>query len=145
MTIEEIEQFVRRQPFKPFILHTAAGFQIRVTQPDKISISSIGRLFVATGEDGKPRLLDCSLITGITEAETFKVNYRFQTAGGSICEITKTGGGFEVRFGGELLGSYASAEQAARDLARGATFTPSSGVDIAALGIPDDLSKWERL
>jgi hypothetical protein len=43
------------------------------------------------------------------------------------------------------LGSYARPEQAAEDLAGGHTSSISSGIDTSALGIPEDLSEWQRL
>jgi hypothetical protein len=45
----------------------------------------------------------------------------------------------------ESLGSYSNPQQAADDLAGGHTFSISSGVDTATLGIPDDLGEWERV
>jgi hypothetical protein len=44
----------------------------------------------------------------------------------------------------EDLGNYINAQQAADDLAGGHTFTPSSGIDTSQLGIPGDLSEWQR-
>ena len=45
----------------------------------------------------------------------------------------------------ESLGSYATPERAADDLAGGHTFASRTGVDTSSLGIPHDLSEWERL
>jgi hypothetical protein len=52
---------------------------------------------------------------------------------------------FHPLFEEESLGSYASAAQAADDLAGGHTFTPANGVDTSTLGIPSDLAAWERI
>jgi hypothetical protein len=41
------------------------------------------------------------------------------------------------------LGSYQAAQQAAEDLAVGHTFSLSSGLYTATLGIPDDISRWK--
>lgn len=59
--------------------------------------------------------------------------------------IAEHGGRFHPVFDDESLGSYATPEQAAEDLAGGYTFSPPGGVDPAKLGIPEDLSEWERL
>lgn len=45
----------------------------------------------------------------------------------------------------DSLGSYAHAWQAAEDLAGGHTFSISSGIDTATLGIPEDPAEWEKL
>lgn len=59
--------------------------------------------------------------------------------------IAEHNGRFHPVFAEESLGSYATPQQAVEDLAGGHTFTPSSGYDASELGIPDDLSEWERL
>jgi hypothetical protein len=59
--------------------------------------------------------------------------------------IAEQDGRFHPLFAEESLGSYATPEQAAEDLAGGHTFTPSSGCDTSELGIPDDVSEWESL
>lgn len=69
--------------------------------------------------------------------------YKFETAAGTFY-IAERGGRFHPVFNDESLGSYATPQQAAEDLADGHAFKPSD-VDPSALGIPDDLSEWERL
>ena len=59
--------------------------------------------------------------------------------------ISEHEGRYDAVFHGESLGSYAHPWQASDDLAGGHTFTPPGGVDTASLGIPADLSEWERL
>lgn len=59
--------------------------------------------------------------------------------------IGERGGRFHPIYDDESLGSYSQAWQAAEDLAGGHTFSISSGVDTATLGIPEDLVEWERL
>lgn len=46
--------------------------------------------------------------------------------------------------GDEALGNYPTAQGAVDDLAGGHTFSHSSGVDTATLGLPDDVLDWER-
>lgn len=70
--------------------------------------------------------------------------YSFRTRIG-LFYIGEQGGRFHPVFDGESLGSYAKAWQAAEDLAGGHTFSISSGVDTATLGIPEDLGEWEKM
>lgn len=56
--------------------------------------------------------------------------------------IAEQGGRFHPVYDDEPLGSYATAQQAAEDLAGGHTFSITSGIDTATLGIPDDLGNW---
>ncbi|KAA0997522.1 hypothetical protein FVF58_48875 [Paraburkholderia panacisoli] len=59
--------------------------------------------------------------------------------------ISDRGERWHVVFDGESLGSYSSPMQAADDLASGLTSSLPNGVDTSTLGIPKDLSKWERV
>lgn len=58
--------------------------------------------------------------------------------------IAEAEGRFHVIYDEESLGSYATPEQAAEDVAGGHTFSIASGIDTAALGIPEDLIEWQR-
>ena len=51
---------------------------------------------------------------------------------------------YDVLFDDQSLGSYTTPQQALDDLCGGHTFWPASGIDPRTLGIPDDLSEWER-
>lgn len=59
--------------------------------------------------------------------------------------IAESDGRFHPVYQDESLGSYATPEQAAEDLARGHTFSVSGGTDTARLGIPEDVSEWRRV
>lgn len=54
-------------------------------------------------------------------------------------------GHYHPVFEDESLGSYVTPQQAAEDLAGGHTFSISSGIDTATLGIPEDVTEWERV
>lgn len=69
--------------------------------------------------------------------------YYFRTRAG-LAEIRAENGRYNVYFDDQGLGSYHSPQQAAEDLSTGSTFSPSSGVDLAELGIPDDVQEWHR-
>ena len=59
--------------------------------------------------------------------------------------IVEHNGRFFPIFREESLGSYATPEQALDDLVGGHTFSPSSNIDTTKLGIPRELSDWDRL
>lgn len=52
-------------------------------------------------------------------------------------------GGWSIMFDGDNLGTYATPQQAAEDLANGYCSWPSFG-NPSGLGIPEDLSFWQR-
>jgi len=59
--------------------------------------------------------------------------------------IGEQNGRFHPILDDNSLGSYSKAWQAAEDLAGGHTFSISSGIDTATLGIPADLGEWEKV
>jgi hypothetical protein len=59
--------------------------------------------------------------------------------------IAEHNGRFHPVFDDETLGSYATAQHAAEDLAGGHTFSISGGIDSSTIGIPEDVAEWERL
>ena len=87
----------------------------------------------------------CWIHTGFFTVDINSLNkiYIFHTRVGPF-KIVQNGARFDIMFEGDSLGSYATAEMAAEDLAGGHTFTPSSGIDPFELGISPDLSDWEE-
>jgi hypothetical protein len=75
--------------------------------------------------------------------------YVYRTSVGSFYIGQSDDGHFHPIFDNEILGSYAHAWQAAEDLAGGHTsgldISSKGRVDTAKLGIPEDLSEWERI
>jgi hypothetical protein len=69
--------------------------------------------------------------------------YQYESRAGTVSLTPDSRGGYSVVFQEEDLGSYTSPEAAADDVSGGHTFSPSGGVDFAALSIPEDLSEWE--
>ena len=65
--------------------------------------------------------------------------YLWSTRLGPFYIAQSADGRFHPLCNGESLGSYASPEQEAADLAGGHAFTAASGIDTATLGIPEDL------
>jgi hypothetical protein len=78
------------------------------------------------------------------EQKRMKLLYVFNTRIGPFY-IGERDGRFHPIYHDESLGSYAQAWQAAEDLAGGHTFSLSSAIDTARLGIPADLGEWERV
>lgn len=62
--------------------------------------------------------------------------YYWPTRIGSFYIAQSPDGRFHPVYDDESLGSYATDQQAAEDLAGGHTFSISSGIDTAGLGIP---------
>jgi hypothetical protein len=58
--------------------------------------------------------------------------------------IIPDSGRWHTLFQEELLGSYATPEQAAFDLSVGHVFEVPGGIDLKKLGIPKDLLLWEH-
>lgn len=70
--------------------------------------------------------------------------YYFKTRIGTFY-IAEHNARFHPVFDEDSLGSYVTAQQAAEDLAGGHTFSISSGIDTSSLGIPEDVSEWNRV
>ena len=68
----------------------------------------------------------------------------YETAAGAFY-IAEDKGRFHPIFREESLGSYATAQQAAEDLADGHTFSLPGGIDPSDLGIPAELEEWEKI
>jgi hypothetical protein len=71
--------------------------------------------------------------------------YYWSTRIGRFYIAQSNDGRFHPVYDDESLGSYATAQQAAEDLAGGHTFSISSGIDTADLGIPDQISDWHQV
>ncbi len=70
--------------------------------------------------------------------------YVYETSAGAFY-IAEHNGRFHPVFQEESLGSYATAQQAAEDLARGHTFSIAGGIDPSQLGVPDELGGWLKI
>lgn len=75
-----------------------------------------------------------------------KTLYTFQTNKGMVrIDQNPKNRLFHAVFNDESLGSYHSPDQAAEELSAGCTFISVSGIDTATLGIPGELSDWNRV
>jgi len=65
MTVEQIRQVIRAEPFKPFSLCVADGRQIRVEHPEFLALFPTGRAVVVTQPEDSYDILDLLLVTGV--------------------------------------------------------------------------------
>jgi hypothetical protein len=65
MTIEQLRRVHRAQPFEPFVLRTADGREFKVSHPEVLSISPVGRTIVVMTPDGAHEVLDLLLVASI--------------------------------------------------------------------------------
>jgi hypothetical protein len=63
MTIEQLRNVHRAQPFRPFTIHMGDGRSFFVKHPDFISRSETGRTVVVHGPDESFSVLDLLLVT----------------------------------------------------------------------------------
>ena len=70
--------------------------------------------------------------------------YLYETSAGAFY-IAEHNGHFHPVFQEQSLGSYATAQQAAEDLAGGHTFSLPGGIDPSELGVPEDLGEWVKI
>jgi len=68
--------------------------------------------------------------------------FRFGSTEGSFY-ILPGKNGWEATFGNEMLGAFASPQQAADDLARGVCCPHLSEADTSTLEIPEKIADWE--
>jgi hypothetical protein len=69
------------------------------------------------------------------------MKYTYRTRDGVVAIIPQ-GSAFHVVFCGEDLGEFATAQLAADDVSAGHVDLRPRGVDLAALGIPCNISEW---
>ncbi|CAH0498427.1 hypothetical protein [Novosphingobium sp. CECT 9465] len=70
--------------------------------------------------------------------------YRFQTRRGPVFILAHQGR-WIIMYDNENLGSYHSPMAAADDASGGHTYSPSNGVDLGSLNIPDDIGEWDAI
>lgn len=74
-----------------------------------------------------------------------KKMFYFQTRKGvAVIAFSPANQRYHAVFDDEDLGNYGHPQQAVDDLCGGHTYSHSSGIDTAMLGIPEDLGDWVR-
>ena len=68
MSIEQFTAAMKAQPFRPFVLHTAAGKEYRVDHPELAMRTSGGRSIVVEDGQHAVAILNLLLIKAITYA-----------------------------------------------------------------------------
>jgi hypothetical protein len=65
MTLDQLRQHHRAQPFVPFDIHLADGRSLRVTHPENLAIAGAGRCIAVGRPDGVIETLDLLLVTSL--------------------------------------------------------------------------------
>jgi hypothetical protein len=63
MTVEQFNDVLRAQPFRPFTIHMADGQKFHVQHRDFVSRSPTGRTVIVYGENDRFDILDLLLMT----------------------------------------------------------------------------------
>ena len=71
--------------------------------------------------------------------------YVWNTPIGPVYIARSADGRFHPVYNDQDLGSYATPQQAAEDLAGGHTYSVRGRIDTAQLGITEDVSEWEHV
>lgn len=65
MSPEFLRSAVRRQPFRPFIIHLAGGRSIPVRSPEFVIMPAGGRLVLVQNPSGSAHVVDLLLVTDL--------------------------------------------------------------------------------
>jgi hypothetical protein len=65
MTIEQVRQMHRAQPFQPFELYLADGRSLNVSHPELLAIHGQGRTVAIAVPDGAFEIVDLLLVTSL--------------------------------------------------------------------------------
>jgi hypothetical protein len=63
MTVEQLKNVMRAQPFQPFTIHMGDGRSFLVKHPEFVSRSVSGRTIIVSTEDDGHSVLDMLLVT----------------------------------------------------------------------------------
>jgi len=76
MTIEQLREVYKTEPFQPFSLHLADGRRLEVPHPEFIASAPKGRTVIVFGEGDSFSIIDLLLVTRIevNPADTPKQN-----------------------------------------------------------------------
>ena len=70
MRISEIREALRKQPFRPFIIHLADGGEFPIEHVDFLLISRSERSIVVAELHGGYEIIDPMMVTSLSVAET---------------------------------------------------------------------------
>lgn len=65
MTVEQLREVHRKQPFQPFTLHLADGRKIHVPHPEFLAMFPSGRAVIVTHADESHDVIDLLLVTSL--------------------------------------------------------------------------------
>ena len=86
-----------------------------------------------------PHIRPASIVSDSRAYRNMKYTYRTRDG---VIAIIPQGSAFHVVFCGEDLGEFGTAQLAADDVSAGHVDLRPRGVDLAALGIPCNISEW---
>lgn len=71
VTIEQMREALKNEPFRPFVIHIADGRQVRVAHPEFVAFTGGGRtIFVGSNKGDGYQILDLLLVTSIEIEDT---------------------------------------------------------------------------
>lgn len=65
MTIEQLKQVYKAEPFRPFLIHTADGRMITVKHREFLATSPSGRTIIVYQPDESFEIIDLLLVTSL--------------------------------------------------------------------------------
>ena len=68
MTLEQVQDFITRQPFRAFTINTGDGKSFRVTSPEFIMRFPNGRALAIATPESRLVVIDIQLITSIEDS-----------------------------------------------------------------------------
>jgi hypothetical protein len=72
MTLEELRNFSKAQPFRPFVLHLADGKQVVVRHPEFLAIEPSGKAIKVYQPDDTVSVVDLASVTDLEIKTTAK-------------------------------------------------------------------------
>jgi hypothetical protein len=69
MTLEQFNNALQTQPFRPFVMHLADGREIMVKHPQLVVSTSTGRTTVVVQPDDTLNIIDLLLVTDLEYRE----------------------------------------------------------------------------
>jgi hypothetical protein len=72
MTLEELRNFSRAQPFRPFVLHLSDGGQVMVRHPEFLLIEPSGQTIKVYQPDETVKVVDLAVVTELEIKSTAK-------------------------------------------------------------------------
>lgn len=77
VTIEQMREALKNEPFRPFVIHIADGRQVRVAHPEFVAFTGGGRTIIVGASKGDGfQILDLLLVTSLEFEDSKRVSKR---------------------------------------------------------------------